>query len=81
MHGASALTYQALGLTIQNGLTSTMIEKIGGITFITDSGGNISTLQTIGNTTFINDGQTTATVQQIGNMFFLNQGVTNEKQN
>ena len=81
VHGASALTYQALGLTIQNGLTSTMIEKIGGITFITDSGGNISTLQTIGNTTFINDGQTTATVQQIGNMFFLNQGVTNEKQN
>ena len=32
VHGASALTYQALGLTIQNGLTSTMIEKIGGIT-------------------------------------------------
>ena len=76
VHGASPLTYQALGMSVQNGLTTTTVEKIGEITFITNSGGEISTLQTIGNTTFINDGKNTFTVQKIGNLFFLNQGAT-----
>ena len=71
--GASPVTYQALGSTLpaKNATTSSTVQKIGEITFITDSTGKMSTVQKIGNTLFINDGSAVSTVQKIGNTYFL----------
>ena len=71
--GASPVTYQSLGSTLpaKNATTSSTVQKIGEITFITDSTGKMSTVQKIGSTTFINDGGKLSTVQKIGNTYFL----------
>jgi hypothetical protein len=71
--GASPVTYQSLGSTLpaKNAATSSTVQKIGEITFITDSTGKMSTVQKIGSTTFINDGGKLSTVQKIGNTYFL----------
>ena len=69
----SPVTYQSLGSTLpaKNATTSSTVQKIGEITFITDSTGKMSTVQKIGSTTFINDGGKLSTVQKIGNTYFL----------
>ena len=74
--GASPVTYQSLGSTLpaKNATTSSTVQKIGEITFITDSTGKMSTVQKIGSTTFINDGGKLSTVQKIGNTYFLTEG-------
>tara|TARA_R110002051_G_scaffold226517_1_gene289185 strand:+ start:1189 stop:1563 length:375 start_codon:yes stop_codon:yes gene_type:complete len=74
--GASPMTYQALGSTLpaKNATTSSTVQKIGEITFITDSTGKMSTVQKIGNILFINDGSAISTVQKIGNTYFLTEG-------
>ena len=74
--GASPVIYQSLGSTLpaKNATTSSTVQKIGEITFITDSTGKMSTVQKIGNTLFINDGSAVSTVQKIGNTYFLTEG-------
>jgi len=71
--GASPVTYQSLGSTLpaKNSTVSSTVQKIGEITFITDSTGKMSTVQKIGSTLFINDGSAISTVQKIGNTYFL----------
>ena len=71
--GASPVTYQALGSTLpaKNATTSSTVQKIGNITFVTDSNGKATTFQKIGNITFGSDG---STVQKIGNTYFLTEG-------
>ncbi len=71
--GASPVIYQALGSTLpaKNATTSSTVQKIGNITFVTDSNGTATTFQKIGNITFGSDG---STVQKIGSTYFLTEG-------
>jgi len=71
--GASPVTYQALGSTLpaKNSTVSSTVQKIGNITFVTDSNGKATTFQKIGNITFGSDG---STVQKISNTYFLTEG-------
>jgi hypothetical protein len=71
--GASPVTYQALGSTLpaKSATTSSTVQKIGNITFVTDSNGKATTFQKIGDITFGSDG---STVQKIGNTYFLTEG-------
>tara|TARA_R110000851_G_scaffold84364_2_gene183898 strand:- start:992 stop:1357 length:366 start_codon:yes stop_codon:yes gene_type:complete len=71
--GASPVTYQSLGSTLpaKNATTSSTVQKMGNITFVTDSNGTATTFQKIGNITFGSDG---STVQKIGSTYFLTEG-------
>lgn len=54
--------------SVQNTAQNSVVQEVGNITFITESSGEITTLQKIGNTTFGSDG---STVQKIGNTYFV----------
>ena len=71
--GASPVIYQSLGSTLpaKSATTSSTVQKIGNITFVTDSNGKATTFQKIGDITFGSDG---STVQKIGNTYFLTEG-------
>ena len=72
--GTSSSTAQILGSTLpaQGSAGSSTVQKIGDITFITDSTGAMQTIQKIGDTTFGPNGMT---VQKIGNnIYFYNSG-------
>ena len=71
--GTSSSTAQILGSTLpaQGSAGSSTVQKIGDITFITDSTGAMQTIQKIGDTTFGPNGMT---VQKIGNNIYFYTG-------
>jgi hypothetical protein len=63
-----AVQHMSAVSTVKTTAQSSAIQEIGNITFITESSGEVTTLQKIGGTTFGSDG---STVQKIGNTYFV----------